>query len=144
MTLGKKLQILRKQRGFSQEDLASKVIVSRQAVSKWESDETTPDIGNLVQLAKIFDVSLDFLLNDDIEEANKTPPILTAVKKETRKLHFIWLFATLIAVIIFYFIARYFHATTVYMIFVIELSVITFFVALIVFLVKHLKNEGKK
>lgn len=54
---------LRKQQKLSQEEVAEKVGVSRQAVAKWESGETTPDITNCAALARLFDVSLDELVD---------------------------------------------------------------------------------
>jgi len=69
MTLGEKIQTLRKQKGMSQEQLAEKVTISRQAVSKWELGESIPDIDNIVQLSRIFDVSTDFLLKNDITKS---------------------------------------------------------------------------
>lgn len=56
---------LRKQHGYSQEDLANKLGVSRQAVSKWERSESSPDTDNLIELAKLYGISLDELLNGD-------------------------------------------------------------------------------
>lgn len=76
MSLGKKLQALRKQRGMSQEQLADALNVSRQAVSKWELDATLPDTANVVSLSRIFEVSTDYLLLD--EEAAPQP---VAIKK---------------------------------------------------------------
>jgi transcriptional regulator with XRE-family HTH domain len=67
MKLGEKLLYLRKTKGLSQEQLASEVTVSRQAISKWELGESMPDTENVVQLTKIFDVSADFLLNDEVD-----------------------------------------------------------------------------
>jgi transcriptional regulator with XRE-family HTH domain len=67
MTLAEKIIKLRKQRAWSQEELAEKVDVSRQSVSKWESGSSTPDINKLVILSKIFAVSTDFLLKDNME-----------------------------------------------------------------------------
>ncbi len=67
MTFGGKLQLLRKQKGMSQEQLASQLTVSRQAISKWELDSSLPDIENVIQLSKLFGVSTDYLLNDEIE-----------------------------------------------------------------------------
>ena len=67
MTFGEKIQFLRKQNGMSQEQLASQLTVSRQAISKWELDSSVPDTDNVVQLSKLFKVSADYLLNDDIE-----------------------------------------------------------------------------
>ena len=60
--LGNRLADLRKQHGLSQEELADKLGVSRQAVSKWERGEASPDTDNLVELARIYDISLDELL----------------------------------------------------------------------------------
>ena len=67
MVLGEKLLYLRKKQGMSQEQLAAKVTVSRQAISKWELGESLPDTENILQLTKIFNVTADFLLNDEID-----------------------------------------------------------------------------
>lgn len=67
MTLGEKLLYLRKTKGLSQEQLAAEITVSRQAVSKWELGESMPDTANVIQLTKIFDVSADFLLNEEVD-----------------------------------------------------------------------------
>ena len=64
MTLGQKLKEYRKTFGISQEELAEKINVSRQAITKWERDDGLPDIINLKELASIFAVSVDFLLDD--------------------------------------------------------------------------------
>ena len=68
MILADKIIRLRKQFGWSQEELAEKVNVSRQSVSKWESTNSIPDLNRIIILSEIFDVSTDFLLKDDIEE----------------------------------------------------------------------------
>lgn len=60
--IAKKLLQLRKEKGLSQEQLAQKLGISRQAVSKWERAEASPDTDNLIELAKLYDVSLDELL----------------------------------------------------------------------------------
>lgn len=62
MTFGEKLQSLRRRSGMSQDTLAEQLEVSRQAVSKWERDETMPETEKVVRIAKLFDVSLDELL----------------------------------------------------------------------------------
>lgn len=64
MTFSEKLQLLRKQNNLSQEQLALKLGVSRQAISKWENDNTLPDINNIIKIAQLFNVSYDYLLND--------------------------------------------------------------------------------
>lgn len=65
MELKNKIQELRKNKNLSQEKLAEMLKISRQAVAKWETGENTPDIGNLVELSYIFNVSLDRLLKDE-------------------------------------------------------------------------------
>lgn len=63
ITTANRLYELRKQHGFSQDELADKLNVSRQAVSKWERSESSPDTDNLIALAKLYGISLDELLN---------------------------------------------------------------------------------
>lgn len=77
MTLGDKICDLRKRAGWSQEDLAEMLDISRQSVSKWESGTSIPDLDKIVKLSKIFDVSTDFLLKDELTEI-----ILTETKEE--------------------------------------------------------------
>src|SRR5699024_11592353 len=63
MTFGEKLQKIRKEAGYSQEDLSFKLQVSRQAVSKWENDQGYPEIDKIIKMADIFDVTLDYFFN---------------------------------------------------------------------------------
>ncbi|HFH9916809.1 TPA: helix-turn-helix domain-containing protein [Streptococcus suis] len=60
--LAQQIRVLRTTNNLSQDELAENLYISRQAVSKWENGEATPDIDKLVQLAKIFGVSLDYLV----------------------------------------------------------------------------------
>lgn len=76
MTFGGKLQLLRKQKGMSQEQLASQLSVSRQAISKWELDSSLPDTDNVIQLSKLFGVSTDYLLKDEIENDADIPAVI--------------------------------------------------------------------
>ena len=62
MTFGEKLQDLRRKAGLSQDALAERLEVSRQAVSKWERDETMPETEKVIRVAQLFGVSLDYLL----------------------------------------------------------------------------------
>ena len=62
MTLGDKIFQLRKQQGWSQEELAERCQVSRQSVSKWEVNQSVPDLDKLVTLSRIFGVTTDYLL----------------------------------------------------------------------------------
>ena len=66
MNLGDKISSLRKKNNFSQEDLADKVGVTRQTISKWELSETAPDINQAKTLSKIFNISLDELVCNDL------------------------------------------------------------------------------
>lgn len=77
--IANRLVELRKKNGFSQEELADKLGLSRQAVSKWERAEASPDTDNLICLAKIYGVSLDDLLNTD-------QPIEDIVKEQKEKI----------------------------------------------------------
>ena len=63
--IANRLQKLRKENGYSQEELAEKLGISRQAVSKWERAESSPDTDNLIVLARLYHISLDDLLNDN-------------------------------------------------------------------------------
>ena len=69
MAFGEKLQALRKARGWSQEELADRINVSRQALSKWESGTSVPDTANVVALSRLFGVTTDYLL---VEEGTVT------------------------------------------------------------------------
>ncbi|WP_119326441.1 helix-turn-helix transcriptional regulator [Companilactobacillus musae] len=58
----KQLKNIRKNSGITQDELASKMFVTRQAISKWESGDSTPDLNNLIKLTDIFNISLDTLV----------------------------------------------------------------------------------
>ena len=73
MKFNEKLTIHRKKNGLSQEDLADKLGVSRQAISRWELGSTIPDATNLLQLGDLFGVSVDYLLHDDYESDSDIP-----------------------------------------------------------------------
>ena len=62
MNIADRIQCLRKNKGLSQEELADKVGVSRQAVSKWESEQSTPDIEKIFILCELFEVTTDYIL----------------------------------------------------------------------------------
>lgn len=64
MIFSEKLQVLRKNKGYTQEALAEKLGVSRQAVAKWESGQIYPDISNLIQISDLMNVSVDYLVKD--------------------------------------------------------------------------------
>ena len=80
MEFNNKLYELRKQKGFSQEELANRLIVSRQTISKWEVGESTPDMEKLVAISDLFEVSLDELVKG--EEPKLAEPSEQIVKSE--------------------------------------------------------------
>ena len=72
--IANRLAQLRREQGLSQEELASRLGVSRQAVSKWERAESSPDTGNLIALARLYDISLDaLLLHGQVAQAPPPP-----------------------------------------------------------------------
>lgn len=66
MNLGDKIKECRKQAGLSQEQLAERLNVSRQAITKWETNKGIPDIANLIAISDEFGLSLDELIKDDV------------------------------------------------------------------------------
>lgn len=67
MSIHEKIQLLRKRKGWSQEELAARLSVSRQALSRWELGTAVPDTANVLRLSKVFGVSTDQLLRDEYE-----------------------------------------------------------------------------
>lgn len=71
MNFGKNLQILRKMTNMTQEELAEKMRVSRQTISKWELGSILPEVEKLVDLSKMFNCSVDQLLKDNMDFSNE-------------------------------------------------------------------------
>jgi len=78
MTLGEKIQALRKQHRMSQEQLADTLNISRQAVSKWETNESQPDIERLTEISGLFNVSTDYLIKDGYTQSST---VATPIRK---------------------------------------------------------------
>ncbi|MBE5802753.1 MAG: helix-turn-helix transcriptional regulator [Clostridiales bacterium] len=75
MTFGSKLAMLRHSRGYSQETLAEKLNISRQAVSKWENGQSEPEIASLLAISRLFQVTVDYLVREDTDcKQKKTIP----------------------------------------------------------------------
>ena len=83
MEFGEKLQMLRKARGWSQEELAQQINVSRQALSKWESGASIADTENVIALSRLFGVTTDYLLLEESEAAS-APAAVSAPMKEKK------------------------------------------------------------
>lgn len=95
MTLGEKIYRLRTEQGFSQEAFGEKLGVSRQSVSKWETDQSVPELDKIVAISEIFGVSTDYLLKDAEEihgTAEEAPPQtekpVQEVYRRDRRTHF--------------------------------------------------------
>ena len=81
MTLGQKLKKLRANQGLTQKDLADELHVTFQTVSKWENDENEPDISTLRELARLYDVSVDYLISED-DPKEETKEVVEEKKEE--------------------------------------------------------------
>ena len=71
MTIGERLTNERKKLGLTQEDLGAKLNISRQAISKWESDISLPDTANLIKLSSLFSCSIDYIRNGTEDEEER-------------------------------------------------------------------------
>ena len=102
MTIGQRISELRKNSGYSQEFVAEKLDVSRQAVSKWETDVSAPDTYNLIALSQLFGVTVEFIATGKKEDSPASKTLDTSRKgvKITRIVGLILLGAGLFAVIL--------------------------------------------
>ena len=87
MSLGNKLAEARKKQNLTQEQLAERLGVTRQAVSRWESDSAYPETDKIVRMAQILEVSCDYLLQDGVDEKGKpvTSPVTRLLKQAQGK-----------------------------------------------------------
>ena len=94
MNLEEKLQMLRKKNGYSQEQLADKIGIARQTVSKWENGQAIPELNGLILLSELYGVTIDRIVKDDDEciillckgadiDLNKAVSFLVSAKKNT-------------------------------------------------------------
>ncbi len=84
MSIGERITTLRKERGLSQGELAKVLDISRQAVSKWENDTSSPDTLKLIKLAEVLDTEVEYLATGRKPVYEEPPIILNMVKKEDR------------------------------------------------------------
>ncbi len=87
MSLGNSLFDARKKKGLSQEEVAEKLGVSRQTISKWETEETVPDIYQAKKLAKIYGLSLDELIDADLDQKEIEEVIKNTDEKKEAKIN---------------------------------------------------------
>lgn len=111
MKLEEKILALRKQYGMSQEELAGKLNVSRQAISRWEMGTAQPDVSNILQLSKVFCVTTDYLLNDECEEeirrTNKEISKGVTKKTQQKKIGILILLFGLLGNFVIYIFSRF-------------------------------------
>ena len=105
MKLSEKLIALRKEKDWSQEDFAEKLDVSRQAISRWENGSALPDAQNILRISKLFDVSADYLLNDDCERERDVLGIIATAEEsappaQKKKIPYGWLISAACFVIL--------------------------------------------
>ncbi|SET61146.1 DNA-binding transcriptional regulator, XRE-family HTH domain [Natronincola peptidivorans] len=107
MQLGDKLRTLRKKQGLSQEDLAERLHVSRQSISKWESGQSTPEIQKILLLCDLFEISADALLRDQDSSSdnpssikNTQDPFLQWMKRHQRELAIILAFFFFVSIML--------------------------------------------
>lgn len=111
MRLSDKILKLRKQNGMSQEELAAKLNVSRQTISRWEIGSAQPDASNLLQLSKLFRVTADYLINDGYENDNDVPAVknieVQAKKKISKVLGICTALFGLAGIFVIYILSRF-------------------------------------
>lgn len=86
MKFSERLINLRKAKGMSQEDLAQKLNVTRQTVSKWELDKTTPEMSKLIEISKLFEITLDELINNIESNTKEDIYIESSLEKNNKKI----------------------------------------------------------
>ena len=92
MTFSEKLYKLRREKTYSQDDLAELLDVSRQSISKWESGQSMPETSKIIQISNIFNVSIDELLKDNIElpHEEKTDQLITKAEEKPAEAEFVF------------------------------------------------------
>lgn len=88
MTIGERISALRKERNLSQGQLAKALGVSRQAISKWENDQSSPDTLNLIHLSEILDTQVEYLAtgHEPVYQAPPPAPIMVTVEEKVDKI----------------------------------------------------------
>ena len=103
--IANRLLELRKENGYSQEQLADELGISRQAVSKWERAEASPDMDNLIALSKLYNVSIDSLLKDEDDQSNEKMDFdVEVVEEQSSKFTKAFLSAFPIIIVLIYLI----------------------------------------
>ena len=128
MTFAEKLAQLRKREGYTQEEVADRLEVSRQAISRWELGTAVPDSSNLLRISKLFQVSADYLLNDDYESDDDLPKV-----KEVKNDNFNQIMMYLLALEVMVLIMQFMTVVIFNNVFFAVLSFVPFIAAIVGF-----------
>ena len=107
MKLSEKLIKLRKEKGLSQEEFGNEINVSRQAVSKWENDETKPDIEKIQEIVKKFNVNYEYLLNDEVEKVETSTDTFNEKKIKVKRKTIFKILIIIFAIYLIFFIYKF-------------------------------------
>ena len=138
MTFAEKLVQLRKTEGYTQEELADRLEVSRQEISRWELGSAVPDSSNLLRISRLFKVSADYLLNDDYESDDDLPKV-----KEVKNDNFNQIMLYLLALEVMVLIMQFMTVVILNNIFFAVLSFIPFVAAIVGFEYGYQKKSFK-
>jgi len=112
MKFSEKIIKLRKEHGLSQEEFGNELNLSRQAISKWESEQSQPDLDNVREISKKFNVSIEYLVNDELDIDSKKESLKQINKQKKTKVLKIFLIIIIIYVLII--IIKYIRFTQIY------------------------------
>lgn len=102
MKFSEKIYLLRKEAGMTQSELAEALHVSRQSISKWEMGTAMPDMVNIIAISKIFLVSIDYLIHDDIEVRESQKKINLPSHNNKKKFTIVFFFIFLLLALLFW------------------------------------------
>ena len=102
MKFSEKIYLLRKESGMTQSELAEALHVSRQSISKWEMGTVMPDMVNIIAISKIFLVSIDYLIHDDIEVRESQKKINLPSHNNKKKFTIVFFFIFLLLALLFW------------------------------------------
>lgn len=102
MKFSEKIYLLRKEAGMTQSELAEALHVSRQSISKWEMGTVMPDMVNIIAISKIFLVSIDYLIHDDIEVRESQKKINLPSHNNKKKFTIVFFFIFLLLALLFW------------------------------------------
>jgi transcriptional regulator with XRE-family HTH domain len=146
MNIGEKIQQLRKSNNLSQEQLAVQLEVSRQAVSKWELNESTPDTDKIILISRIFSVSTDYLLleNQEVTDVIETEGKLSNDLQRSKSMTIAALFISFLGLIISFYSESFYIEIGFIIGMSIQVGAIVFFEVMIQNIESSIYHKGKK